>query len=80
MRFKLTINMDNAAFEDNGRGGELSEILHKLADRLESESFDDGGDFEGVNDSNGNRVGRWEIGEPTYRDDRDKSRTPGIMD
>ena len=52
MDFKLTVNMDNAAF-DSHEPVELVRILRKLADRIE-----DAGDMAHVvMDINGNRVG-----------------------
>lgn len=53
MDFKLTINMDNAAFEDRS---ELTRILRGIARRPE-EGQQDGQ----VRDINGNTVGYWEI-------------------
>lgn len=56
MTIQITINMDNAAFDDGNEGGtELARILHRLATRAET----DGGNCDGVNlyDANGNRVG-----------------------
>ncbi len=60
MEFKLSINLDNAAFQDNP--SELADILRSLANRLESDNPLTGldvGDFTNlpIRDSNGNRVG-----------------------
>ena len=52
MEFKLTINMDNAAF-DSHKSTALVRILRKLASRIEAD-----GDMEHrVKDINGNTVG-----------------------
>lgn len=59
MLFKVEIETDNAAFEDSG---ELSRILHELADRVEVQvvdghvAYNRDGDWP-VRDVNGNRVG-----------------------
>jgi hypothetical protein len=53
MEFKLTINMDNAAFEDNE--DELARILLKLATELRDERDISVGNI--LMDSNGNHVG-----------------------
>lgn len=57
MKFKLTIDMNNAAFAEEG---ELSAILRKLARR-----FDDVRSVartSGIlSDSNGNTVGEWSV-------------------
>lgn len=60
MRANLIIEMDNAAFEDNGADLELGEILHKLADKIEREGLSSNENFI-LRDSNGNRVGMLEI-------------------
>jgi hypothetical protein len=52
--FNLTIDMDNAAFEDDG--SELRDILSDVRRAL----FDHRSSGT-VKDSNGNTVGRWEI-------------------
>jgi hypothetical protein len=58
--FKLEIQTDNAAFEDNGIANELSDILHTVAMMVK------GGNAKGsVSDSNGNTVGRFELSQPT---------------
>jgi hypothetical protein len=56
MKAKIEIQMDNAAFEDNGPASELAHILRDLAKHIEN------GDTErALMDSNGNRVGRFEV-------------------
>ncbi len=59
MEARITICMDNAAFEDGNAGAELGWILRELAARLES------GDLEKhwLRDVNGNEVGIFEIRE-----------------
>lgn len=57
--FTLTIETNNAAFED-GRGYEIARILRDLADSVEevgAEIYS----ARGVYDYNGNRVGSWEL-------------------
>ena len=61
MEFQLTINMDNAAFDDD-LGGELARIVRHVARRLEDDSVT--GDLLSkcsVRDANGNTVGSWEV-------------------
>lgn len=48
MTAQITINMDNAAFED-GAASELGRILRKLATRIEQ----DGSDYVPIMDLNG---------------------------
>jgi hypothetical protein len=57
-KFTLTINTDNAAFEDADRNTELARILRKTAKALESYRFIKG---DNVRDLNGNTVGHWEL-------------------
>lgn len=62
VRFTLTIDMDNAAFED-GPTLEVARILAALAGRLGydgNEWLDDEGS---VRDTNGNTVGGWTIND-----------------
>ena len=58
MKFKLTIDCDNAAFEDNGTGAELHNILVRLANRLANTDDIDNTWNHALLDSNGNTVGR----------------------
>lgn len=53
--FRCDITMDNAAFED---GVELPELLRKVAGDVEFGNQDGS-----IRDSNGNRVGTWQIDE-----------------
>lgn len=61
MTLKLTIKMDNAAFEDEDiagqRGFEAARILHKAADKLGDSELDSAGVLFSLLDINGNRVG-----------------------
>ena len=53
MEFKLVINMDNAAFEDDEGANEVASILRRLAITLYSDGI-----LGGILlDSNGNHVG-----------------------
>jgi hypothetical protein len=59
-QFRMTVDMDNAAFEDGEEGG------HELRRLLELAAFDVFNDAtpyhaHPVMDFNGNRVGQWEI-------------------
>lgn len=66
MAFKLTIDTDNAAFEE-GREEEVALILMSIASRLRSgESF--APNYETLRDTNGNDVGRaaFKDNEPAY--------------
>ena len=55
MRAEITINMDNAAFDDDG---ELARILRRLADDLGTQKR---ALIMNLRDINGNRVGTFEI-------------------
>jgi len=56
MRFKCEINMDNAAFEY--QQSELTYILERMQEQVWT-----GQDKATIFDSNGNKVGQWEIEE-----------------
>jgi len=56
MRFTISIDCDNAAFDDPG---ELTRILTDLGKRLEWLTLDEQGGT--LRDLNGNTVGKWEI-------------------
>ena len=60
MRLTITIDMDNAAFDDNARA-EVSEILTDLIDEFPASPAP--GDGAPLWDSNGNTVGEWNIHE-----------------
>ena len=55
-KLTLTIDRDNAAFDDGNDGRELARILRALASRLEGDAVGFGGDVS-LFDLNGNRVG-----------------------
>ncbi len=55
MEFKVTVDMQNAAFDD-GPATELSRILKAL-----SKAVQEGADGGNVFDLNGNKVGSWEV-------------------
>lgn len=59
MKLTITVEMDNAAFTDDGNGGrnETARILSVVARKLEQ-----GEDDRGLTiDRNGNNVGRWAV-------------------
>ena len=53
----LKIQTDNAAFEDNGIGAEVAQILRKLANNIEDVTGEPDMEFA-LMDSNGNKVGK----------------------
>ncbi len=57
MKATITVKMDNAAFTDNP-GDELARILRDLAKHVEN-----GDTGRPLMDSNGNRVGMFEVSE-----------------
>ena len=59
MQASIEINMDNAAFGEDGieKANELRRILIKLADKLDVIDTEDGEDLP-IKDVNGNTVGR----------------------
>lgn len=61
--FTLTIDTDNAAFED-GAGDEIARICRDVAGRVEGLANTD---FRGgVSDFNGNTVGRFQLAEKAF--------------
>lgn len=58
MKLTITINMDNAAFDEPGP--ELSRILRDLANRYHDTACDD---YHSITDINGNTVGEAVIEE-----------------
>lgn len=60
MSFKLEINTNNSAFDDEDMGLELGRILSEVAEKLDGGEFRVGADVP-VYDVNGNSVGRWEL-------------------
>lgn len=59
MTLKITLTMDNAAFEPDP-GIEVARILRALADRAEVESIEDGRRMV-LRDFNGNSCGKAEV-------------------
>jgi hypothetical protein len=59
MKLKITITMDNAAFEDS-KGFEAARILTKLADKMQEHSLEPGDEYPLI-DINGNRVGEAKV-------------------
>ena len=56
MEFKMSFNMDNAAFDSHLVEDETARILKKVSSRVEH------GACEGkITDINGNTIGNWEI-------------------
>jgi hypothetical protein len=60
MNVKITVNMDNAAFDNYFSGEELARILQELARNVQ-ESVLSAGLKIGVRDFNGNTVGELKI-------------------
>lgn len=60
--FELSFTTVNASFDDQDRRPEIARILRSLADKIESGADDVGLIF----DSNGNRVGAWELHEKEW--------------
>ena len=58
MEFKLSFNMDNAAFDGNPEV-EVARILRKLADNVELTQVDN----YSLRDANGNKIGQANIQE-----------------
>lgn len=59
--FTLTINTDNAAFEDGLGYGKFSEIVRCVTSV--AEKLADGNESGSVRDINGNTVGKFELSE-----------------
>ena len=55
MEMKISFNMDNAAFEGDP-AHEVTAILTRILARVE-----DGMTTASISDSNGNKIGQWEI-------------------
>lgn len=62
MRYTLTIDMDNAAFEGPpwARAQEVGRLLTKAIEDIEDDGVSTG-DRAVLFDHNGNRVGHWEV-------------------
>ena len=57
MMFKLWINTDNAAFDDDTREFEVARMLREVADKIESNGLQ--WCYQNIKDINGNIVGQW---------------------
>jgi len=57
MEFNLKFSMNNAAFSDYPEG-EISSILRKVIKQV-----NDGNEDGQIGDTNGNKVGKWEVTE-----------------
>jgi hypothetical protein len=68
MLLTITIEMNNEAFGDDGimRGAEVAYILQKYNERMTD--CIDAGDCCSIHDSNGNRVGLWDVTAQTNDD------------
>ena len=62
MKFTMTIDCDNAAFEEPFLAEELDSILASVAIKIINMDWHPG-HSKTIFDSNGNDVGRWRIGE-----------------
>ena len=63
MKFKIEIDIENAAFEDSGEGREVSEILYGIINKIQPIDEFEIGEKGRTRDMNGNTVGFWEITE-----------------
>ena len=65
MKATITIQMDNAAFENENdtNGAELGRILRELAENLENGGTLSAGEGINLRDTNGNRVGKLEVSD-----------------
>lgn len=57
MKVQIEVKMDNAAFNDSGKGYELARILRKLADNVQDGYAFNENDDTNLLDINGNKVG-----------------------
>ena len=57
MKFRATIDMGNAAFDDGNAPVELARILRDMADKIEDRWWREGP----CADVNGNLVGNWKV-------------------
>ena len=61
MKFVITINMSNDAFQDGGNGTEVARILEDLASETRYEELDSIGVWCTLRDINGNTVGKAQV-------------------
>lgn len=58
MKLKIEFEIDNAAFDDDG---EIKNVLAEIAQQVEDGDFNKAVSPRPIRDTNGNRVGYWEI-------------------
>jgi hypothetical protein len=61
MEAKITVNMDNDAFEGDAAAFELADCLRDLIEAIESDFYVPVGYVRTISDINGNTVGKLEI-------------------
>jgi hypothetical protein len=61
MKLKITINMDNAAFEQPNTGAEVARILREYSEQIADAPAPGNCDGWPLTDSNGNRVGEAKV-------------------
>ena len=61
MKLTITIEMDNAAFEDGQNTPEVCRILRDYCNKIERGGELADGDSENMRDINGNKAGRAEV-------------------
>ena len=59
MKFKVVIDVENAAFEDENMGTELARILREVADTVDGTSGETESIWGTLRDVNGNKVGQY---------------------
>lgn len=67
MKFTITINTDNAAFDDGERGSETARILRAIASHIDGEPVAEPTFYATIHDINGNDVGRWAFKADDYK-------------
>jgi len=65
--FTITIDTDNAAFDDGERGSETARILRAIASHIDGEPVAEPTFYATIRDSNGNDVGRWAFKANDYK-------------
>ena len=63
MKFKVVIDVENAAFEDENMGTELARILREVADTVDGTSGETESIEGTLRDVNGNKVGQYRFEE-----------------
>ena len=67
MKFTITIDTDNAAFDDGERGSETARILRAIALRIDGDPVEEPTFYATIHDINGNNVGRWAFKADDYK-------------